>query len=148
MYWIYFLQSWSIYPTPAFCKCACPGQEALQVEIRQICEVFRFHLRNVFILWREKAPSSSFSSPSWRHLACSHLRWWHLTEVGRGKRAGTGWDRNTKYKKKIELPIWVNWLLTALPAQISASNFHDLTQITQRRVRFNPKLTVFLCALG
>lgn len=38
--------------------------------------------------------------------------------------------------------------LTALPAQISASNFHDLTQITQRRVRFNPKRTVFPCALG
>jgi hypothetical protein len=32
-------------------------------------------------------------------------------------------------------------VLTALPAQISASNFHDLTQITQRRVRFNPKRT-------
>ena len=31
--------------------------------------------------------------------------------------------------------------LTALPAQISASNFHDLTQITQRRVCFNPKRT-------
>merc|ERR1712218_583301 len=39
-------------------------------------------------------------------------------------------------------------LITALPAQISASNFHDLTQITQRRVRFNPKCTVFPCALG
>ena len=38
--------------------------------------------------------------------------------------------------------------ITALPAQISASNFHDLTQITQRRVRFNPKRTVFPCALG
>ena len=44
---------------------------------------------------------------------------------------------------------WKNiFLITALPAQISASNFHDLTQITQRRVRFNPKRTVFLCALG
>ena len=32
-------------------------------------------------------------------------------------------------------------MLTALPAQISASNFHDLTQITQRRVCFNPKRT-------
>ena len=31
--------------------------------------------------------------------------------------------------------------ITALPAQISASNFHDLTQITQRRVCFNPKRT-------
>ena len=39
-------------------------------------------------------------------------------------------------------------MITALPAQISASNFHDLTQITQRRVRFNPKRTVFPCALG
>ena len=32
-------------------------------------------------------------------------------------------------------------LLTPLSAQISASNFHDLTQITQRRVCFNPKRT-------
>ena len=32
--------------------------------------------------------------------------------------------------------------LTPLSAQISASNFHDLTQITQRRVCFNPKRTV------
>ena len=32
-------------------------------------------------------------------------------------------------------------LITPLPAQISASNFHDLTQITQRRVCFNPKRT-------
>ena len=39
-------------------------------------------------------------------------------------------------------------MITALPAQISASNFHDLTQITLRRVRFNPKRTVFPCALG
>ena len=31
--------------------------------------------------------------------------------------------------------------LTPLPAQISASNFHDLTQITQCRVCFNPKRT-------
>ena len=31
--------------------------------------------------------------------------------------------------------------ITPLPAQISASNFHDLTQITQRRVCFNPKRT-------
>ena len=31
--------------------------------------------------------------------------------------------------------------LTPLPTQISASNFHDLTQITQRRVCFNPKRT-------
>ena len=31
--------------------------------------------------------------------------------------------------------------LTPLPAQISASNFHDLTQITQHRVCFNPKRT-------
>ena len=48
------------------------------------------------------------------------------------------------------LPPGVNIILsiTALPAQISASNFHDLTQITQRRVRFNPKRTVFPCALG
>ena len=37
--------------------------------------------------------------------------------------------------------------LTPLPAQISASNFHDLTQITQCRVCFNPKRMVFLCAL-
>ena len=29
-------------------------------------------------------------------------------------------------------------LITPLPAPISASNFHDLTQITQRRVCFNP----------
>jgi len=34
------------------------------------------------------------------------------------------------------------WGLTALPAQISASNFHDLTQITQRRVRFGLKHTL------
>ena len=33
------------------------------------------------------------------------------------------------------------WFITPLPAQISASNFHDLTQITQRRVCFNPKRT-------
>ena len=32
-------------------------------------------------------------------------------------------------------------LITPLSAQISASNFHDLTQITQRRVCFNPKRT-------
>ena len=44
--------------------------------------------------------------------------------------------------------------ITPLPAQISASNFHDLTQITQRRVCFNQSAqknsmrTVFLCALG
>ena len=44
--------------------------------------------------------------------------------------------------------IEVVCLITPLPAQISASNFHDLTQITQRRVRFNPKRTVFPCALG
>ena len=31
--------------------------------------------------------------------------------------------------------------ITPLPAQISASNFHDLTQITSRRVCFNPKHT-------
>ena len=31
--------------------------------------------------------------------------------------------------------------ITPLPAQISASNFHDLTQITQRRVCFDPKRT-------
>jgi len=43
--------------------------------------------------------------------------------------------------------------LTPLSAQISASNFHDLTQITQRRVCFNPKCSekpkahVFFCAL-
>ena len=43
--------------------------------------------------------------------------------------------------------IAISWI-TALPAQISAPNFHDLTQITQRRVRFNPKRTVFPCALG
>ena len=55
--------------------------------------------------------------------------------------AGSGNDpsprvRSQSLKTKI-LPI------TALPAQISASNFHDLTQITQRRVCFNPKRTVF-----
>ena len=33
------------------------------------------------------------------------------------------------------------YLITPLSAQISASNFHDLTQITQRRVCFNPKRT-------
>ena len=33
------------------------------------------------------------------------------------------------------------WVVTPLPAQISAYNFHDLTQITQRRVCFNPKRT-------
>ena len=44
-------------------------------------------------------------------------------------------------------------LLTPLSAQISASNFHDLTQITQCRVCFNPKRTEknqsarFFCAL-
>ena len=41
--------------------------------------------------------------------------------------------------------------LTPLSAQISASNFHDLTQISSppdRRVCFNPKRTVFLYALG
>ena len=32
-------------------------------------------------------------------------------------------------------------ILTPLPVQISASNFHELTQITQRRVCFNPKRT-------
>ena len=32
-------------------------------------------------------------------------------------------------------------LITPLPAQISASNFHDLNQITQRIVCFNPKRT-------
>ena len=32
-------------------------------------------------------------------------------------------------------------LITPLSAQISASNFHDLTQITQCRVCFNPKRT-------
>ena len=31
--------------------------------------------------------------------------------------------------------------ITPLSAEISASNFHDLTQITQRRVCFNPKRT-------
>ena len=35
----------------------------------------------------------------------------------------------------------VLYLITPLPAQISAYNFHDLTQITQRRVCFNPKRT-------
>ena len=40
------------------------------------------------------------------------------------------------------------WTITPLPAQISASNFHDLTQITQRRVCFNPKRTEKPCALG
>ena len=43
-------------------------------------------------------------------------------------------------------------LITPLPAPISASNFHDLTQITQRRVCFYPKCTEiqgerFFCAL-
>ena len=33
------------------------------------------------------------------------------------------------------------FLITALPAQIIASNFHDLTQIVQRRVCFSPKRT-------
>ena len=32
-------------------------------------------------------------------------------------------------------------LLTPLSAQISASDFHDLTQIPQRRVWFNPERT-------
>ena len=31
--------------------------------------------------------------------------------------------------------------ITPLPAQISAANLNDLTQITQRRVCFNPKRT-------
>ena len=45
-------------------------------------------------------------------------------------------------------------VITPLSAQISASNFHDLTQITQRRVCFNPKRTEkpkahdFLCTPG
>ena len=42
--------------------------------------------------------------------------------------------------------------ITPLPAQISASNFHDLTQIAQcaltQSAQKNPKRTVFLCALG
>ena len=33
------------------------------------------------------------------------------------------------------------YVITPLSAQISASNFHDLTQITQCRVCFNPKRT-------
>ena len=45
------------------------------------------------------------------------------------------------------------FFITPLSVQISASNFHDFTQITQRRVCFNPRRTekpkahVFLCAL-
>ena len=46
------------------------------------------------------------------------------------------------------LPIPQCANITPLPAQISASNFHDLTQITQRRVCFNPKRTEKPCALG
>ena len=39
------------------------------------------------------------------------------------------------------LPNSTFFPITPLPAQISASNFHDLTQITQRRVCFDPKRT-------
>ena len=59
------------------------------------------------------------------------------------------------YHPKIKIQLLYHpKILTPLPVQISASNFHDLTQITQRRVCFNPKRTenpkrtVFLCALG
>ena len=50
-------------------------------------------------------------------------------------------------RKMVLTYIFMIFDLTPLPAQISASNFHDLTQITQRRVRFNPKRSVFPCAL-
>ena len=48
--------------------------------------------------------------------------------------------------RNIVFPRWGNsnnkiLYITPLPAQISAYNFHDLTQITQRRVCFNPKRT-------
>ena len=39
-------------------------------------------------------------------------------------------DQVTKGLKRI-------WTITPLPAQISAYNFHDLTQITQHRVCIN-----------
>ena len=49
------------------------------------------------------------------------------------------YQKETKYSNALFDPGLLR--LTPLSAQISASNFHDLTQITQRRVCFNPKRT-------
>ena len=96
----------------------------------------------IFIFW--------FPPKRWSRV-CHFDQGFYQPSIGRGKSWADGCARETKERRRLICSKRFSRLIcsiTALPAQISASNFHDLTQITQRRVRFNPKRTVFPCALG